>query len=60
MVHNVRVTVKEVSIASMEHMDPFQAPLVLINGKVGILLCIKVPHMLTECHNCGLSRVRNN
>ena len=36
MVSNKKVTVKEVPVTSMEHMDPFKAPLVVISAKVGI------------------------
>ena len=45
MVSNKWVTVKEVPVASMEHKDPFKAPLVGITGKVGTyILYLLVTH----------------
>ena len=34
MVYDQRVTVKEVSVASLEHLELFKAPFVLINATV--------------------------
>ena len=34
MVYDQRVTVRKVSVASFEHLEPFKAPFVLINAMV--------------------------
>ncbi len=40
MINNTRVIVREVSTPSMEHMDPFKSPFVVINAKVGVLFTV--------------------